>query len=117
MMSREIGTAMSPIECDALSARIDLDGLRGYWHAVTERTRGVVHEIATDRLLDVVDATAQVRATADGVCRNERTPWLDGYFAGRTKIWFLSFLNVHNAEHLIGEALAVRGQNGTPLGL
>lgn len=35
----------------------------------------------------------------------------------RSRAWYLSFANWHAVEHLFGEALSVRGQEGIPLGL
>src|SRR5262249_4170657 len=40
--SRDVGTGMSDAEVDELSARIDLDALRGYWDAVTQATPDVI---------------------------------------------------------------------------
>jgi hypothetical protein len=38
-------------------------------------------------------------------------------FANRTKAWYLAAVNMHNAEHSVGEALCVRSQAGFALGL
>src|SRR6187431_3742086 len=39
---RDVGTGMTDSEVDALSTRLDLAALRGYWDAVTRRTLDVV---------------------------------------------------------------------------
>ena len=42
---RDVGTGMTDAEVDALSARIDLSALRGYWEATTRRTYDVVQTL------------------------------------------------------------------------
>ena len=100
-----------------LSARVDLMGLRAYHAAVGERTREVAAALCPEQLGEIVNAARLAASVADGAHANARAPWLDQFFAGRTRAWFLAFLTVHNAEHLIGEALCLRGQAGVPLGL
>jgi hypothetical protein len=76
-----------------------------------------VRALSTATFEDIVGDERLRVATADGAYGNPRAPWLDQFFTGHTRAWHLAFLNVHLTEHLIGEALAVRGQLGFPLGL
>jgi hypothetical protein len=117
LSGREVGTAMTPEECATLAARVNLDGLRGYRDALGVRTRDVVASLKDPDWDAVVDESRLRTAAPDGAAGNTRAPWLDQFFANRTNAWMLGFLNVHNAEHLIGEALCVRSQAGIPLGL
>jgi hypothetical protein len=112
-----VGTALTHSEAAALAQRVDLTALRAYAAAVSERTVDVVGSLPDGALEDTVDDTRLRAAAADGAHLNSRAAWLDAFFAGRTVAWHLSSLNVHLAEHLVGEALAVRGQLGIPLGL
>jgi hypothetical protein len=115
--SRHVGTGRPPTESAELSARVDLAALRAYWQAVGDSTKEVVAALAPEELPEVVEETRLAGAEADGAHANEQAPWLDQFFSGRTKAWHLAFVNVHNVEHLIGQALAVRAQAGFPLGL
>jgi hypothetical protein len=115
--SRVVGTAMTSAECADLTRRLDLDALRSYWSAVEARTREIAQGLEPEQFNDVIDEGRLRRGAPDAVHENERAPWLDTLFANRTVALFLSFVNVHNTEHLIGEVLAVRSQAGFPLGL
>ena len=53
----------------------------------------------------------------DGAFHNDQAAWMDDFWSGHPTSWFLAFLNLHAAEHLLGEALVVRSQLGSPLGL
>ena len=114
---REVGTAMTAAECADFNGAVEVSAVSEYWQAVGERTRAVVRSLGPEQWDEVIDEARLRRAAADGAVANARAPWLDQFFAGRTTAWLLAFLNVHNAEHIIGEALAARGQAGIPLGL
>lgn len=53
---RDVGTGMTGAEVEALSAAIDLDGLRGYWEAVSRATLEVVEGLRGGDIEDVVPA-------------------------------------------------------------
>src|SRR5688572_26367509 len=108
--SRHVGTALTHSEASELAQHVDLHALRAYAAAVSERTVDVIGSLPDVELEDVVDDARLRVAGVDGAYANPRAPWLDAFFAGRTVAWHLAFLNVHLAEHLVGEALAVRGQ-------
>lgn len=114
---RHVGTALTHSEAADLAARVDLTELRAYWGQVGEQTKSAVQTMSTDVLEQMVGDERLKAATADGACSNPRAPWLAPFFTGHTGAWHLAFVNVHLVEHLIGEALAVRGQLGLSLGL
>jgi len=88
---RDVGTGMSDAGVDELSARIDLQALRGYWDATSVRTLAVVETLrgsdleATvpgERVRSVVRSES---AVAPGV------EWLTDFWAGgRTRAWILA---------------------------
>lgn len=114
---RDVGTGMTTQECADFNAQVDIAGLRAYWSAVGQRTRQVAGLLRPEELDEAVDESRLRQTFADGVIGNERARWVEQFFAGRTKAWFLSFVVWHHAEHLFGEALCVRSQAGMALGL
>ncbi len=88
---RDVGTGMSDAEVDELSARIDLQALRGYWDATSVRTLALVETLrgsdleATvpgERVRSVVRSES---AVAPGV------EWLTEFWAGgRSRAWILA---------------------------
>jgi hypothetical protein len=88
---RDVGTGMSDAEVDELSARIDLQALRGYWDATSARTLELVETLrgsdleATvpgERVRSVVRSES---AVAPGV------EWLTEFWAGgRSRAWILA---------------------------
>jgi len=107
---RDVGTGMSDAEVDELSARIDLDALRGYWDAVTRRTPEVVASVRGSDLTALVpeDRVRKV-ALAEGAVA-PGAEWLTEFWAkGRSRAWILAqtpFLHVYG--HYF-EARAVAG--------
>jgi hypothetical protein len=88
---RDVGTGMTDAQVDELSARIDLQGLKGYWAAVSARTLEAAETLRGSDLEALVPAEkvrAAVRAdsaVAPGV------DWLTDFWAGgRTRAWMLS---------------------------
>jgi len=85
---RDVGTGMTDVEVDALSAAIDLAGLREYWDAVIDRTLAVVDTLAGEELDTVVPAD-RVRRVANeegGVAKG--AAWLTEFWAkGRRRAW------------------------------
>jgi hypothetical protein len=114
---RHAGTAMTSAESLGLGARIQIEPLYGYWQEVGRRTREVVTTLTDADLCRVVTEGRLREGAADGVAGNPRAPWLEQFFGGRTVAGLLAFLNVHNTEHMIGEALCVRSLGGIALGL
>ena len=88
---RDVGTGMSDAEVDELSARIDLQALRGYWDAVTTRTLEVVETLRGSDLEAPVPGE-QVRAAvrADAAVA-PGVEWLTEFWAGgRSRAWMLA---------------------------
>lgn len=96
---RDVGTGMTDAEVDDLSARVDLKGLRGYWDAVTARTKEIVSTLRAGDLDAPVDG-ARVRrlVAAEGIVAPGQD-WLTEFWAGgRSRGWVLSqmpFLHVY----------------------
>ena len=88
---RDVGTGMSDAEVDELSARIDLQALRGYWNAVSDRTLELVESFRGSDLDAVVPGervTTVVRAEGAVAPGAE---WLTEFWAGgRTRAWVLA---------------------------
>ena len=88
---RDVGTGMSDAQVDELSARIDLQALRGYWEAVSARTLFVVETlrgtdldatVPAERVRSVVLSEGAVAAGAE---------WLTEFWAGgRSRAWTLA---------------------------
>jgi hypothetical protein len=107
---RDVGTGMTDAEVDELSARIDLDALRGYWDAVTRRTPEIVASQRGGDLGAVV-SEAQVRR----VCLDEGAvapgaEWLTEFWAkGRSRAWILAQTPLLHVYGHYFEARAVAG--------
>ena len=88
---RDVGTGMTDAQVDDLSARIDLQALRGYLGAVTGRTLAVVETLRGSDLESPVPAD-RVRS----VVRSEEVvapgaEWLTDFWAsGRSRAWTLA---------------------------
>ena len=108
---------MTATQVHDLSAVIDLSALREYRAAIADTTPTAVMALDAAALDDVVADDRLAAGQPDGAYRNEHAAWMDEFWSGHTISWFLAFLNLHAAEHLLGEALAVRGQLGIPIGL
>ena len=88
---RDVGTGMSDAEVDALSARIDVAALRGYWDALTRRTLAVVETLRARDLGEVVPAERVKRVCADEGAVAPGAEWLTRFWADhRTRGWVLA---------------------------
>ena len=107
---RDVGTGMSDAEVDDLSARIDLQALRGYWEAVTGRTLAVVTTLRGLDLDSPVPAERVERvAGEEGVVAAEAA-WLAEFWgAGRSRAWFLAQLPLLHVYGHYFEARVARG--------
>jgi uncharacterized damage-inducible protein DinB len=117
LTQRDIGTAMTAEEGVTFNAQVDIAGIHAYRAAVSARTRAVVTALNPDQLEEMVDESHLEATLADGVIGSERARWLEAFFAGHTKAWWLGFVNWHGAEHLLGEAFYVRSLNAVPVGV
>ncbi|HEY3067886.1 MAG TPA: DinB family protein [Methylomirabilota bacterium] len=88
---RDVGTGMTGAEVDDLSARIDVDGLRGYWTAVTQRTLTVIETLRAGDLDAPVDAARVQRVAAGEGAVAPAAAWLGEFWAsGRSRAWVLA---------------------------
>ena len=112
----DIGTGMTDAEVTDLSRRLDLAAARAYRTAVGKRTREIVSKLrvgAWDEIVTPLDVNRAVAAGAFG----PRAGWVEKLWQGVTKANRLGATAItHNAMHL-GEAVAVRGQLGAPVGM
>jgi hypothetical protein len=115
--TRRVGTAMTSEQVGQLSEQIDLTALGEYRAAIAVATPDAVLALDDAALDQVIGDDRLAEGEPDGTFHNEDAAWMDSFWSGHTVSWFLSFLNLHAAEHLLGEALVVRSQLGVPLGL
>jgi len=108
---RDVGSGMQDAEVADFSGRVDIPALRAYRAAVGRRTRELVAGMQSDDLMALVTAADVKRATAAGAFGGQAA-WLQPFWEGRTKGWYLSWTGVgHSLLHL-GEAMALRGEAG-----
>ena len=107
---RDVGTGMNDAEVDELSARIDLDALRGYWNAITRRTPEVVESLRGSDLDALVPKERVERvASAEGAVA-PGAEWLTEFWAaGRTRAWVLAQTPLLHVYGHYFEARAVAG--------
>ncbi len=107
---RDVGTGMSDAEVDELSARVDLDALRGYWDALTRRTPEVVASLRGSDLDALVPRERVERvASAEGAVA-PGAEWLTEFWAaGRTRAWVLAQTPLLHVYGHYFEARAVAG--------
>ncbi len=88
---RDVGTGMSDAEVDELSARIDLQALRGYWDAVTRRTLAVVDSLRGADLESPVEPERVRRVAFSEGAVAAGAEWLAEFWAaGRSRAWVLA---------------------------
>jgi hypothetical protein len=107
---RDVGTGMTDAQVDDFSARIDLDGLRGYCRAVTRAT------LDTVPMLRALDLEALVPADrVKHVCTSEGAvdpgaSWLTEFWAGgRSRGWVLLQTSLLHVYGHYFEGLTVKG--------
>ena len=111
---RDVGTGMTDAEVDAFSARVDLDALRGYWEAVTRRTREVVADLRSSDLDSVLPKARVERVAAEEGVVAPGAEWVTEFWAGgRTRGWVLVQTPLLHVYGHYFEALAVAGLWGS----
>jgi len=112
----DIGTGMTDAEVTDLTRRLDLGAARAYRTAVGKRTREIVTKLrvgAWDEIVTPLDVNRAVAAGAFG----PHAGWVEKFWQGVTRANRLGATALtHNAMHL-GEAVAIRGQLGAPVGM
>ncbi len=109
---RDMGTGMTDAEVSGFTAGVDIPTLQDYYQAVGKRTQEVVQRIRPEDL-DKIPDPVQVRHVLIGeAAMGENAGWIEQFYEGKTKGWFLGHLGIgHNQMHR-GEALTVRGLQG-----
>ena len=109
---RHCGTSMTDDEVTDLSARLDLPALRAYWAAVGRGTLAVVRTLHSDELDEVIDPAFLHQVIVDEGVFGPNTDFVESFYQGNNKGWFLAHLGLtHNYEHA-AEALVIRGLLG-----
>jgi hypothetical protein len=112
----DIGTGMTDAEVTDLGNRLDLAAARAYRSAVGRRTREVVPALPAAAWTETVSAADVGRAVAAGAF-GPNAAWVEKLWQGVSRANRLGATAItHNAMHL-GEAIAIRGQLGLPLGM
>ncbi len=108
---RHIGTGMADEEVAELSASVDIHALLAYRAAVGRRTLQVVSALRPEDLDSKLDRVGLRPVVAEGPL-GEHAQWVEDYWDGKTRGWFLAQLGLtHNHAHF-GEAFVVRGLMG-----
>ena len=112
---RDVGSGMTGDEVEALSARIDVPALRGYVHAVAERTRAVAGTLAPAAWEEIVSPERIRRVVADEGLLVDAGRWVEEFWArGHSRGWYLLQTGLlHPYGHWF-DAMATRGQLGAP---
>jgi hypothetical protein len=87
---RDVGAGMSSADVDALGASIDVEGLRGYQRAVSDRTRALIRDLPLEAWDEVVPPdTVHRHAAADGMLVDAGR-WVEEFWAeGHTRGWYV----------------------------
>jgi len=112
---RDVGTGMKEAEVDELSARIDLQALKGYWDAVTARTLEVIETLRGSDLEALVPGE-RVRSVvlSEGVVAPS-AEWLTEFWAGgRSRAWVLAQTALLHPNGHYYEARVAAGLWGAP---
>ena len=112
---RDVGTGMKDAEVDELSARIDLQALKGYWDAVTARTLEVIETLRGSDLEALVPGE-RVRSVvlSEGVVA-PGAEWLTEFWAGgRSRAWVLAQTALLHPNGHYYEARVAAGLWGAP---
>lgn len=115
--TRALGTGMSFDEAVSLSQSVDLGALRAYWDAVAASTIKVFSGLSSAALDEIVEDEIRMASAPDGLYDNPTAMYLNDLLKDKTRAWYISFLPIHASEHLVGEALSVRGQLGLSAGI
>jgi hypothetical protein len=107
---RDVGTGMDDAQVDALSARIDLDALRGYCQAVTRATLDAVPLLRRLDLDAMVAAERVKRVCTEEGAVDPGASWLTDFWAGgRTRAWVLFQTSLLHVYGHYFEGLVTRG--------
>ena len=107
---RDVGTGMTDPQVDDFSARIDLDGLRGYCRAVTRATLDAVPMLRALDLGALVPGDRVERVCAAEGAVDPDASWLTEFWAGgRSRGWVLLQASLLHVYGHYFEGLTVKG--------
>ena len=107
---RDVGTGMDDAQVDDLSARIDLDGLRGYCRAVTRATLDAVPVLRSLDLEVIVPAERVKQVCVAEGAVDPGASWLTEFWAGgRSRAWVLAQTSLLHVYGHYFEGLATKG--------
>lgn len=110
---RDVGAGMTSVDVDELSAAIDLDGLRGYQRAVSDRTRALIREMPPQAWDEIVaPATVRRHVAAEGMLVDAGR-WVEEFWAkGHTRGWYILQVGLLHPYGHGFEAMVTRGLLG-----
>ena len=112
---RDIGTAMTHDEVEALSAEIDLAALRAYWGAVGKRSQDLVGRLSASDLDGVNEADYAERVLTEEQFLSPAAAWaLGAVISGTTRGQALATLGLTHSFMHLGEAQVARALLGFP---
>jgi hypothetical protein len=107
---RDVGTGMTDAQVDDFSARVDLDGLRGYCRAVTRATLDTVPMLRATDLETLVPADRVERVCTSEGAVDPSASWLTEFWAGgRSRGWVLLQTSLLHVYGHYFEGLTVKG--------
>jgi hypothetical protein len=107
---RDVGTGMDDAQVDELSARIELDGLRGYCRAVTRATLDAVPVLRRLDLEVIVPAERVKQVCVGEGAVDPGASWLTEFWAGgRSRAWVLAQTSLLHVYGHYFEGLATKG--------
>jgi hypothetical protein len=112
----DIGTGMTDGEVTDLSQRIDIPAAHAYRSSVGRRTRDVVAELPAAAWKDVVGQADIARAAAAGAF-GPNAGWIERAWQGVNRASRLGATGISHPAMHPGDAIAIRGQLGLPVGM
>jgi hypothetical protein len=107
---RDVGTGMDDAQVDELSARIDLDALRGYCQAVTHASLDAVPRLRSLDLEAMVPAERVKQVCVAEGAVDPGASWLTEFWAGgRSRAWVLAQTSLLHVYGHYFEGLATKG--------
>jgi hypothetical protein len=114
---RDVGSGMSGMDVDGLSARIEAAALRGYRRAVTARTKAVVATLPSAAWDEpVVPERVHREVAAHGLLIDAGRDVAEFWAAGRTRGWCLLQVGLLHPYGHCFDGLVTRGLLGLPAG-
>lgn len=114
---RDVGSGMASSEVDALNARIDGAGLRGYHRAVAERTKDAARSLAPTAWAEIVPEEHVRRVVGAEGLLIDAGRWVEDFWARRrSRGWFLLQVGLLHPYGHCFDGLVTRGLLGVSTG-